>query len=72
MGEGYGPAIGIPTTIECPDCGSVAHLMTTWEPDVPAVPGDIATYRCEDCLDAWYMELDTEDIEDIEGPQPAT
>ena len=37
--------------------------MTTWEADVPAAPGDIATYRCEDCLDAWYIELDAEDIE---------
>lgn len=42
--------------------------MTTWDPDMPAVRGDLAMYRCADCLDAWYMVLDDEDID---GPAPA-
>jgi hypothetical protein len=29
----------------------------TWAPDDPRQPGDVVTYRCEDCLDMWYIEI---------------
>jgi hypothetical protein len=56
--------------ITCIDCGGRAHLLT--EPDVDPEdaaadewrPGDIATYRCEDCLDRWDIVLDDDAIED--------
>ena len=27
-------------------------------------PGDIATYRCEDCLDRWDIVLDDDAVDD--------
>ena len=56
--------------ITCIDCGGRAHLLTEREvdPEVAAAgewrPGDIATYRCEDCLDRWDIVLDDDAIDD--------
>jgi hypothetical protein len=50
--------------ITCIDCGGRAHLTTppSGDPEHPAAdewePGDIATYRCEDCLDRWDLVID--------------
>lgn len=44
---------GVAAAIVCVDCGGRAHLTTTWPPDDPPRPGDLLTYRCEDCLDRW-------------------
>lgn len=49
-----------PQTIDCIDCGGRCHLLSKpddfgWEPD------QIVTYRCEDCLDAWYLVLEEDD-----------
>jgi hypothetical protein len=41
--------------IDCIDCGGRCHLLVTWAPDDPRVPGDVVVYRCEECLDAWYI-----------------
>ncbi len=42
--------------ITCIDCGGRAHL-NSYEPEDGWAPGDITVYRCEDCLDAWYLEV---------------
>ena len=42
--------------ITCIDCGGRAHL-TSYPPEMGWRPGDITVYRCEDCLDAWYLEI---------------
>ena len=28
------------------------------------VPGDVVAYRCRDCADMWYLEVDEDDLED--------
>ncbi|HWW44839.1 MAG TPA: hypothetical protein VN180_07175 [Acidimicrobiia bacterium] len=43
--------------IDCIDCGGRCHLLVTWAPDDPRQPGDVVTYRCEDCLDMWYIVI---------------
>jgi hypothetical protein len=43
--------------IDCIDCGGRAHLLTTWDAEDPAKPGDLAVYRCEDCLDRWDLVI---------------
>ncbi len=51
------PLADVPDVIDCIDCGGRCHLLVTWAPDNPPVVGDIVTYRCEDCLDMWYIEV---------------
>lgn len=41
--------------IDCIDCGGRCHLTTTWEHGDRPYPGDVLTYRCEDCNDMWYL-----------------
>lgn len=43
--------------IDCIDCGGRCHLQVTWAPDDPPQPGDIIRYRCEDCIDEWFLVL---------------
>lgn len=45
--------------ITCIDCGGRAHL-SSHAPEDGWAPGDITVYRCEDCLDAWYLEIPEE------------
>lgn len=51
-----------PAVIVCVDCGGRAHLVQHADPETPYREGDIATYRCEDCLDRWDLELTAEDV----------
>jgi hypothetical protein len=44
------------TIITCIDCGGRAHLLTTWPDDDLPEPGDVMSYRCEDCHDRWDLE----------------
>ena len=53
-----GPA----TVIVCIDCGGRAHLVQEADPGSPYRAGDIAVYRCEDCLDRWDVVLEPEDV----------
>jgi hypothetical protein len=46
--------------IVCIDCGGWAHLLTRWDDEDPPKPGDLATYRCEDCLDRWDLIIPEE------------
>ncbi len=54
-------AAAVPDVITCIDCGGRAHLLTFWDEDPPR-PGDLATYRCEDCRDRW--DLVVPDLDD--------
>ena len=45
----------VPLVITCIDCGGRAHLLTTVTEEQPLIPGDVATYRCEDCRDRWDL-----------------
>lgn len=42
--------------IDCIDCGSRAHLLSKPD-DFGWTPGQVVTYRCEDCLDRWDLIL---------------
>ncbi len=46
--------------ITCIDCGGRAHL-TGYAPEGGWEPGMVTVYRCEDCLDAWYLEVPEQD-----------
>ncbi len=39
------------TTIQCVECGGVAHLLTYLPPDEPILPGTPLAYRCSDCAE---------------------
>jgi len=53
----------VPPVIDCIDCGGRAHLLTTFDDDDPPRPGDLLTYRCEDCLDRWDLLIPQPDPE---------
>ena len=55
-----GPA----TTIVCVECGGTAHLVQAADPESPYEPGDVATYRCEECLDRFDLVVEEEDLTD--------
>ena len=52
--------------ITCIDCGGLAHLLVPTDVDPEDSsgsrwqPGDIATYRCEDCMDRWDLVVPDE------------
>jgi hypothetical protein len=52
--------------ITCIDCGGRAHLVT-YPPELGWQPGDLTTYKCEDCLDRWDLLLPDEDDADPDG-----
>ncbi len=58
----------VPQIITCIDCGGRAHLLTIVTVEQPLLPGDVATYRCEDCRDRWDLIIpggeDTNALED--------
>ncbi|HKY17043.1 MAG TPA: hypothetical protein VJM33_19100 [Microthrixaceae bacterium] len=49
-----------PPNIVCVDCGGRCHLLTVIDAEGHH-DGDIAVYRCEDCLDRWDVELTDDD-----------
>ena len=53
----------VPEVIDCIDCGSAAHLLTKVDETGRFWPGDLVTYRCEDCLDRWDLIVPGEDGE---------
>ncbi len=56
--------------IDCIDCGGRCHLMVTWAPDDPPQPGDVVTYRCVDCRDAWYIVVPEDEGDHYEPDWP--
>jgi hypothetical protein len=49
--------------ITCIDCGGRAHLISYPPNERDWEPGDVLTYRCEDCLDRWDLVVPDEDDE---------
>jgi hypothetical protein len=45
--------VGPDPIITCIDCGGRAHLISYPPNERDWETGDIAVYRCEDCLDRW-------------------
>ena len=52
--------IRVDPVILCIDCGGRAHLLS-YEPHEGWADGDVAAYRCEDCLDRWDLVLEDDD-----------
>ena len=53
--------------IDCIDCGGRCFLMTHPREDGVWLPGDLVTYRCEDCMDRWDIlipDIDHDDVDD--------
>ena len=59
---------GPPRVIVCVDCGGRAHLISYLDDEDPPRAGDIAVYRCEDCLDRWDLVLEAEDVDGTTEP----
>ena len=47
-------------TIVCVDCGGPCSLLTYSREDGVWYPGDIVSYRCQDCRDRWDLVLPEE------------
>jgi hypothetical protein len=61
--------VEVDQVITCIDCGGRAHLLSH-PPEVGGwQPGDLLTYRCEDCADRWDLvaEDDDPDADDPDG-----
>jgi len=58
--------IRVDPIIVCVDCGGRCHLLS-YEPHEGWEEGDVAAYRCEDCLDRWDIVLE-EDERDAQNP----
>ena len=43
--------------IVCVDCGGRCFLLTQPSEDGTWYPGDIVSYRCQDCRDRWDLVL---------------
>jgi len=44
-----------PKTIDCVECGGVAHLISFLPEDEPLEPGYPVAYRCAGCLDRFDL-----------------
>jgi hypothetical protein len=56
--------VTIETDIDCIDCGGRCHVLQPWPDDDPPLPGDVVTYRCEDCGDRWDLVVPDDDDDD--------
>ena len=54
-------------TIICVDCGGRCQRMPVEPPELGWQVGDVVVYRCRDCADAWYVEVDDDDLDDESG-----
>ena len=50
-------------SIICVDCGGPCRRMPFEAPELGWQPGDVVVYRCRDCSDVWYLEIDEDDLE---------
>lgn len=53
-----------PAVITCIDCGGRSHLISRFDDENPPQPGDLLTYRCEDCLDRWDLVIPGDEAEE--------
>ena len=51
-------------TIVCVECGGTCGLLQAVGPEDDLEPGDVVAYRCRDCADVWYVEIDEDDLDD--------
>jgi hypothetical protein len=56
--------MAVAETIMCVDCGGQCHRMPFDPPEMGWEAGDVVAYRCRDCNDMWYLEVDEEDLDD--------
>lgn len=49
-------------TIVCVDCGGTCHRSPFGSPELGWQAGDVVSYRCRDCADVWYVEVDEDDL----------
>ncbi len=54
--------IRVDPVIICVDCGGRAHLIS-FAPHEGWEAGDVAAYRCEDCLDRWDLVLEDDEFD---------
>ena len=50
-----------PETINCVECGGVAHLISYLPEDELVEPGQPLAYRCEDCLERLDLVWEDQD-----------
>lgn len=56
--------MGVADTIQCVDCGGTCQRSPSEAPELGWEVGDVVSYRCKDCLDMWYLEVDEEDLDE--------
>jgi hypothetical protein len=54
------PAMEVPKTITCVDCGQLAHRLS-YPPEEGWEIGDYVAYRCSGCNDRWDLQVCDED-----------
>ena len=55
--------MAIADNIVCVDCGGDCRRTPFDQPELGWQAGDIVTYRCADCADMWYLEVDDDDLD---------
>jgi hypothetical protein len=53
--------VDVDPVITCIDCGGRAHLISYPPNEREWEPGDLLTYRCEDCQDRWDLVAPDDD-----------
>lgn len=56
--------MAVADTIQCVDCGGTCHRMPLEAPELGWEVGDVVAYRCAECNDMWYLELEEDDLVD--------
>jgi hypothetical protein len=56
--------MAVAETIECVDCGGRCHRMPHEPPELGWEVGDVVAFRCSDCADMWYLEIEEDDLDD--------
>ena len=49
-------------SIDCVDCGGSCQRLPFEPPELGWEVGDVVAYRCRDCHDMWYLEVDADDL----------
>jgi hypothetical protein len=60
--------VGVPDTITCVDCGSVCRRVPFDPPELGWEVGDVVRYRCTQCADEWFLEVDEDQLTEDDGP----
>lgn len=55
--------MAVADTITCVDCGGLCHRSPFEAPELGWEVGQVVTYRCVDCHDMWYLEIDDDDLD---------